>query len=538
MRAASSLILASLLVATTVGTAIAQEPTEREQTLVYGVPLASAGRWDPHVGAEGLDRIVTKAAYDTLVTYVGNDLSQLVPGVATEWSVSDDALTYTFTLNPEARFNSGNPLTSADVKWTYERLFNLAGPPSFLAEPIASIEAPDPQTVVINLKSPDVTFLRRLPTSNFAILDSVAAAAAGGVNGPDAPTTDTLSAVLETSSMGSGPYQISEWVVGERLVFDLNPNSWRPEPYFKRLILVNVEGMEAQVAGLKQGDLDITQELRPGLIEELKADPEVQIVGSPGLIWYLMGMTRRADLDPAVSQQLVQEAIHLALDYEGIAALAPDLQPWYGMNPPYLPGGVQEDERPVRDLERARALLAEAGFADGFETEICTSSATSTQPSMLDYAQKIQADLAEVGITTTIDAQENTAFLTKYRAGAEEGGEGCKIVLTIDGPAFADPSQIADFLPGGPRGNRLGWNADNLGWDGEAYVALRDQAMAETDEATRVDLWHQIGVGMNTDGPWIGIGSTPYQFAASADIQGFDVGSNDVFLFDPYVLSR
>lgn len=537
MRRASTLLLAAALVGTSIAVASAQEPTEREQTLVYGVPLASAGRWDPHVGAEGLDRIVTKAAYDTLVTYVGNDLSEVVPGVATSWTVSDDAKTYTFTLNPDVRFNSGNPLTSADVKWTYERLFNLAGPPSFLAEPIESIEAPDPQTVVINLKSPDVTFLRRLPTSNFAILDSVAAQAAGGVNGPEAPETDTLSAILETSSMGSGPYQISEWVVGERLVFDLNPNSWRDEPYFKRIILVNVEGMEAQVAALKQGDIDITQELRPGLIEELKADPAVQVVGSPGLIWYLMGMTRKADLDPAVSQQKVQEAIHLALDYEGIAALAPDLQPWFGMNPPYLPGGVQESERPVRDVERAKALLAEAGFPDGFETEICTSSSTATQPSMLDYAQKIQADLAEVGIRATIDAQENTAFLTKYRAGAEEGPTGCRIVLTIDGPAFVDPSQLVDFLPGGSRGNRMGWTA-NPGWDGERYVALRDQAMAETDEATRVDLWHQIGTGMNVDGPWIGIGSTPFQFAANADIEGFELGSNDVFLFDPYVLSR
>lgn len=510
---------------------------QRATTLIVGTPMLSEGRWDPHVGFEDIYRVVLKASYDTLVTFKGNDFSKFVPGAASEWTVSPDSTTFTFKLNPAVKFNSGNPLTSADVKFSYERMRHLAGPPSFMADNITSIETPDPQTVVIKLKSADVTFLTQLTQVNFSILDSKAAIANGATSAADAKDTDKASAYLETHSLGSGPYEVKEYVVGEKLVLGLNANSWRPAPYFTSIIFQNVEGPEAQIAALKRGDIDLTRELPPKTVATLKSDASIQLVGSPGFIWYLFGMTRKPQVDEAVAKPQVQEAIHLALDYAGLKALAPELQQWYGMNPPYVPGGVQESEAPKQNIERAKQLLAEAGYPNGFKTEICTSNATGTQPSMLDYAQKIQADLKLIGIDATIDAQENTAFLTKYRAGAKGPTEGCHLVQTITGPPIPDPAQIADFLPGGSYGLRLGWTEENAGPDGAEYIALRDQALKEPDPAKRADLWHQIAVKMNVNGPWIPLATTQFQSAATNTITGFE-GSNDIFLFDPYPLKR
>src|SRR4029079_6926509 len=99
----------------------------RATTLIVGTPMLSEGRWDPAVGFEDIYRVVLKASYDTLVTFKGNDFATFVPDAAASWTVSPDATTFTFKLNPAVTFNSGNPMTSADVKFTYERLGNLAG---------------------------------------------------------------------------------------------------------------------------------------------------------------------------------------------------------------------------------------------------------------------------------------------------------------------------------------------------------------------------------------------------------------------------
>ena len=510
---------------------------DRAQTFIIGTPLLSEGRWDPAVGFEDIYRIVLKSTYDTLITYKGNDVSKFVASAATEWTTAPDAKSFTFKLNPAAVFNSGNPLTSADVKFSYQRLHNLQGPPSSLADNIDSIDTPDPQTVVIKLKNADVTFLTQLTQVNFSILDSKVAIANGATDAADAKDKDTASPYLENHTLGSGPYQMKEYVVGEKLVLEQNPKSWRPAPYFKAVIFQNVDGAEAQIAAVKRGDIDITRELSPKMIGTIKGDTTLQLVGSPGFIWYLFGMTRKAGVDPIVSNPKVQEAIHLTLDYAGLKALAPELQQWYGMNPPYVPGGVQESDAPKQDLAKAKALLAEAGYPNGFKTEICTSSSTTTQPSMLDFAQKIQADLKLVGIDATIDAQENTAFLTKYRAGKKGPTEGCHLVQTITGPPIPDPAQIADFLPDGFYALRLGWNKDNLGPDGAEYVALRDQALKEVDAAKRAAIWHQIALKMNVNGPWISQSTTQFQSAATVTVTGFE-GSNDIFLFDPYSLKR
>ena len=104
---------------------------------------------DPGRSIETTTNMVNHSTYDSLVTFDGEDLTTPKPRLASEWTVSEDGTSYTFTLQPDVTFASGNPLTSADVKWSFDRVRNLQSNPLFLVEKITGVEAPDPQTVVI-----------------------------------------------------------------------------------------------------------------------------------------------------------------------------------------------------------------------------------------------------------------------------------------------------------------------------------------------------------------------------------------------------
>lgn len=510
----------------------------RKTSLIVGTPMQSEGPWDPAAALEDIYRMVFKATYDTLLTYKGNDVSKLVPGLATSWSSSPDASSYTFKLDPKAKFNSGNPVTSADVKFSFMRLKNLRGAPSGFAANIATIDTPDQETVTIKLAKPDVSFLTNMPVENFAILDSKEAMKHGATSAADASKSDTAGPYLNTHSLGSGPYEIQSYTPGQRLILRLNPKSWRPAPYLKAIVFQNYTSADAQIAAVKRGDIDLTRELSPNQLKSVTNDSSLQVAGAPGTTFYVFGMTRKCGVDPAVCKPQVQQAIRLALDYTGMASVAQGLPVWYGMLPPYLPGGVQKPDLPKQDLAQAKQLLKSAGYPNGFKTTICTSTATNVQPSMLDWAQKIQGDLAKIGVQISIDSKENSAFLTKFRAGNRGPKDGCKLIQTIEGPEPLDASSLLDYLPNGVYGLRLGWNTENAGSDGTKYLKQMERAKSTAAPSARQSIWHNIAVEMNTDGPWIPESATPYQDAASASITGFKDSANQTFIFDPYTLKR
>lgn len=505
--------------------------SDASKTLVYGASLAQEQIWDPQVASLGLEAVTNLALYDTLVAYEGKDLTTIVPSLATDWTVDSTGSKYEFTLDPNATFNSGNSVTPDDVVFSFMRLKNLASPVSYLAESFASVEATGPSTVAITLTAPNVAFLRLLVDVHFVVMEAAVVKANGGTDAADASEKDTATAWLNENSAGSGPYQIESASPGDQLVMVANPNAWRPADYFERVIIQNTASGSSQAAAVQQGDIDITQVIAPAIIASIPSNASVKPYGSPGMVWYLMGMNRDAAQNPAMANQDVQRAIHLALDYDGIHAMGPDLAPWYGMVPDYVIGGVTKAQAVTQNVAEAKSLLAGAGYADGFEVSMCTSTSSLQQPSMLDYAQKIQSDLDAVGIKVQINAQDGSAFLTKYRA-AE-----CQMVVTVDGPAIADPSHLADFLPNGPRGKRMGWVDGNLGTDGQKYLDLAAKANSETDEDVRAALWNEIAAGIAQDGPWISIGSISFQFLANSNIKGLDEYAMGL-VFDPARLSR
>ena len=130
--------------------------------------------------------MVNHSVYDSLVTFDGEDLATPKPSLATDWTVSPDGKTYTFRLRRNVRFASGNPLTSADVKWSFDRVRNLKSNPAFFLDSVEDIQTPDPLTVVLKLKAPNPALLPILSSSSLGRVDSKLVSQKGGDASPEA----------------------------------------------------------------------------------------------------------------------------------------------------------------------------------------------------------------------------------------------------------------------------------------------------------------------------------------------------------------
>lgn len=179
--------------------------------------------------------IVHRATYDTLVTFPDEDASSIEPALASEWTISEDGLTYTFTLRDDVTFANGDPLTADDVVFSFTRLANVMSNPSFLADPIVGIEATDATTVVITLAEPRPSFLSELVNSAFSVANDTEVMDAGGTMADDAAETDTARDFFDQNSAGTGPYILESWTPSEETVLVRNENYWGEAPYFDRV---------------------------------------------------------------------------------------------------------------------------------------------------------------------------------------------------------------------------------------------------------------------------------------------------------------
>src|SRR5690606_32148382 len=219
------------------------------------------------------------------------------------------------------------------------------------------------------------------------------------------------------------------------------------------------------------------------------------------------------ELGGPVADPLVQLAIRYALDYEGYRELwSGSVTP--GTNMAYiLAGAFQQDRAFTRDLDRARELLAEAGYPDGFDITLSYPDYTAFGVNMNTNAQKIQADLAEVGINVTLNPGELQVSLEEYRNGRQGFG------YWFWGPDILDPIDLLSFVPGGKvAAERANWTIDMV--DPE-IAALIEQAQVESDPDTRLELFEQLQEFMQQEGIFAPFNVPATQRAYRSDLQGF-----------------
>ncbi|WP_426239404.1 ABC transporter substrate-binding protein [Pararhizobium sp. DWP1-1-3] len=456
---------------------------------------------DPAIGYDWVNWSMIKSLYSRLMDYTPGT-PDLIPSLAESFTVSPDGLTYTFKLRKGVKFTNGRELVASDVKYSIERAVDpkTQGPGAGFFGAIKGFDAvtggtsttldgiatPDDQTVVFTLSRPDATFLHVLAINFASVVPKEAVEAAAGDFGK--------------KPVGSGTFVLKEWTIGQRLVFERNPDYFvKDMPHIDKFT-VEV-GQEPLVAllRLQKGEVDIAGDgVPPAKFLEIKNSPEgaeIIVDGAQLHTGYITLNTKVAPFDNVK----VRQALNMAINKERITRILNGRataanQPL----PPLMPGYDKAFTGYAFDVEKAKALLAEAGFPDGFET-ILYSTNTDPQPRI---AQAIQQDLAAVGVKAEVRA------LAQANVIAAGGTEGEAPMIWSGGMAwiadFPDPSNFYGPILGCSGAVQGGWNWSwycNKDLDARAIAAdsMSDPAKAAERQAE----WGKIFTDIMTDAPWI-----------------------------------
>ncbi|MGL4651822.1 MAG: ABC transporter substrate-binding protein [Caldilineaceae bacterium] len=484
---------------------------------------------DPARAFETLPTIIHKATYETLVTFNGGDVSTVVPGLASAWTISEDGLTYTFTLREGATFSDGSPVEASDVAFSLNRMANLKGNPSFLFDGITSVEAAEDGTVVLTLAAPDPAILAKLVFGAFSITNQEVVEANGGTAAADAAETDTAEQFLNSTSAGSGPYVLESWEPAVETVLVRNENYTGPTPaQIERVIIRNIPEAATQKIQLEAGDVDIAFDLSADQAVELEGVEGITVYQGPSDTLVFLKGNMNPEVGGPASDMNVLRAVRLALDYEGIRALAGGQAVTPAAMLPVGFLGAYEANLPVRDLDGARAALAEAGYADGLDIELVYPDFTFAGVNFGTFAQKIQADLAEAGINATIAPTDLQVALEAYRQGTEPFG------LWLWLPDYRDSNNYLEFLPEGKVGGaRLQWTDENS----DATIQdIRDRGKTEVNPEARAAIFAEMQDYLIAQGPYAPVVQPGLQVGLSSDVQGFVY--NGQWRFDLALLSK
>lgn len=455
-------------------------------------------------------QIYLTAVYETLIGIAPDDPNTQVPKLATEWSANEDNTEFTFTLDPAATFSDGSPVTAADVQWSWERLANLAGSASYLMGGLSGIETPDDQTVVVTFEQPNSAFLPIVSASYMGIVNSaVAEAEAGALAGPGADTDDTAEPWFFEHSAGSGPYVLESYTDGDSLVLARNESYWGDAATFPVVTMKQVSDATAQLQQLQQGDVDIAMQISIDALSQLEGDPNVtaELVDSYNFV-YIALSPGAADAEPLADDD-VRRAIKAAIDYDGMLDVTVAGAGRLQASP--IPNGFLGSEDlplPAQDIEAARELLEGAGYGDGF-------SLTATYPVLNVYGvdfdtmmQKVQQDLAAVGIELELRPVEFTQWIEVLTT------DGIPITAVYFAPDHTDSSQYVQYfgqVEGSAWGERAGVPVD------ETEVGLLAEALAAGDD-TKAGVYGELGRAMIDDAVIVPLVNPQLVLARAADI--------------------
>ncbi|MBY5359507.1 ABC transporter substrate-binding protein [Rhizobium leguminosarum] len=475
---------------------------------------------DPAIGYDWVNWSMIKSLYSRLMDYAPGTPNP-VPSLAESFTVSPDGLIYTFKLHKGVKFSNGREVVASDVKYSIERAVDpkTQGPGAGFfgaikgfedetggkTTTLSGIETPDDSTVIFNLSRPDATFLHVLAINFASVVPKEAVEAAAGDFGK--------------KPVGSGTFILKDWTIGQQLVFERNKDYFvKGVPYIDSF---KVEvGQEPLVAllRLQKGEVDIAGDgIPPAKFLEIKnsADGAQMIVDGEQL--HTGYITLNTKVKPFENVK-VRQALNMAINKDRITRIlngraTPANQPL----PPLMPGYDKAFTGYAYDVAKAKALLAEAGYPDGFET-VLYSTNTDPQPRI---AQAIQQDLAAVGVKAEVRA------LAQANVISAGGTDGEAPMIWSGGMAwiadFPDPSNFYGPILGCSGAVPGGWNWSwycNADLDKRAVAAdsMSDPAKA----AERTAAWGKIFTDIMADAPWIPVINERRVVAKSLRMGGAD----------------
>ncbi|MEN3794553.1 ABC transporter substrate-binding protein [Fulvimarina sp. MAC3] len=456
---------------------------------------------DPAIGYDWQNWSMIKSLFDGLMDYEPGT-TNLRPGLAESYEISDDGQTFTFKLRPGVKFHNGREMTAEDVKFSLDRVTNPstqspgAGFFSMIegydavasgeTESLSGVTVIDPQTVEFKLSRPDATFLHVMALNFASVVPSEAVEASGADFGKN--------------PIGTGAFKLANWTIGQSLTFERNSDYWRDGlPYLDQITFEI--GMEPIVAllRLQNGEVDIPGDgIPPAKFQEVMNDPDQKARVVEGGQLQTGYITMNTEMEP-FDNKAVREAVNMAINKDRIVQMInnralPANQPL----PPSMPGYDESYSGYDYDPEKARQMLADAGFGDGFSTELFVMN-TDPNPRI---AQAIQQDLSQIGIDVSIQA------LAQANVIAAGGAKDQAPMIWSGGMAwiadFPDPSNFYGPILGCAGAVPGGWNwAWYCNPDMDKRAAEADSITDPARQDERDQMWSKIYTDIMADAPWV-----------------------------------
>ncbi|MBL4953573.1 ABC transporter substrate-binding protein [Neobacillus sp. OS1-32] len=478
-----------------------------KDTLVYGRGGDSVSL-DPITTTEGETFKVTINIFETLLNY-GEQDTTIHPGLAEKWKVSDDGLQYTFHLRQGVKFHDGTDFNADAVIYNFNRWMNgnekqfpyytmFGGFKKDKGHVIKEIKALDDHTVQFILKRPQAPFLKNLAMSMFGI----ASPAALKKYGDD----------FRKNPVGTGPFKFVEWKANDRIVIEKNPDYWdKSLPKLNKIIFRVIPENTARLNALANGEIDVMDGLNNSDEATVLANDKLQIIERPSMnIGYIGLTTTRKPLD----NKLVRQAINHAIDKKTIidAFYGGKALPAKNPMPPSIEGYNDAIEDYPYDLEKAKALLKEAGLEKGFTIDLWAMPvARPYMPEAQKVAEVIQESLSKINIKANIKSVDWATYLDKANK-----GEFDMFMLGWTGDN-GDPDNFIYTL----------LDKDSIGSNNYAQYSndkLHDiliEAQTIADQEKRNELYKKAQEIVHEDAPWVPLVHSTPLLAASKDVVNY-----------------
>ena len=454
--------------------------------------------------------------FDRLVDVeVGTDgNSKIVPSLAESWDISDDGLEYTFHLRQGVKFHNGNDFTAEDVAYTFHRMLTveggvntefidqIKGADELLAgetDTLEGVEVVDDYTIKVTLKEPFAGFLASISSPGVSIYDSEATEAAGDQFGMDPAVT-----------VGTGPFEFSSWSFNNQLVLTRNEDYWKGASGLPGVVIKIIPDTETQSMMFESGELDILDlDYAADSVDRFTETYPDQIVQGPrvGIVYFTMNFNKEPFQDVRV-----RKAVQMSIDRQAIldALYGGRGQVEQGIFPHGLIGFNPDQEEIKYDPEAAKALLAEAGYADGFDMEIAADSSASDAMTM---ALEIVSDqLAEVGIRAEIKNYDESTWLETRKSG-ELGS-----FMSTWSADYNDPDNFIYTFFGNEEKTRI----RSINYPDTEVMERVAKARTLVNEDERLAEYKALEEKLiHEDAAWVPMFSRLHLFAVSKRVQGF-----------------
>ncbi len=480
---------------------------------------------NPFKGYSQMAYVTFMYIYPVLVQYDAN--LEFVPDYATSWEVAPDGTSITFTLASGGTWSDGQPVTAQDAKWTFDTIMKYSsGPTSMMGgymKHIASVEAPDDTTFVVNYEVPVNTEWALSQLNQVYVLPQHVWSQHEGDDGKD------LKTFPNDPPVSGGPFTLTKNVKNDYAQFQANPGYYGPKPFIEGFGVKFYANIDEMMTAFLNGELDTVTSVPPATLERVRSTSGVQVLESPGLMFYDLIFNSKAPIHPEILDPQVRHAIASAIDYQeiidtallGTATLGTTIVP--PATPKWHDASVQQFPF---DIAAANKMLDDAGYTKGSDG-IRTANGEPMEydvlmPQNLDFGDRIfeiiQQGTDQIGIKLNLKALDSDTVWTMITGSNGDGYDQFDISLW-DWVALVDPDFILSVLTCEQIG---GWS--DTGYCNKEYDKLyteQGQAVVVEDRQQIVNQMQQI---IFDDSPYIVLFYQDQIEANYPDWDGFNMG--------------